>query len=131
MGVISLDNPYGPSGIRPLSRCRGGVQEIEFSSEGLGQVVPKLKQGKISPLTDLTSEQLELRVGSGLKAENSIDVGVRDGASTGPRMGKTPRNGRGCASASRAGWDRCVSGAVRGLVTSVVGRTGRATGERW
>ena len=103
MGVIKLDNPYGSLGIRPLSRCRGGVQEIEFGSEGIGQVVPKLKQGEIAPLHGPTSEPFELRAGSGLKAENPIDVGVRDGASAGPLVGKPPRNGRGCASALRAG----------------------------
>ena len=111
MRVINLDNPYGSLGIRPLSRCRGGVQEIEFGSEGLGQVVPKLKQGEIAPLQGPTSERFELRAGSGLKAENSIDVRVRDGASTEPRMGKSPRNGRGCAGAFRAGWERSGSGA--------------------
>ena len=80
MGVINPDNPYGSFAFQCSSRCRGGVQEIEFGSEGLGQVVPKLKQGEITRLQDLTSEHFELRAGSGLKAENSIDVGVRDGA---------------------------------------------------
>ena len=36
------------------------------------------------PLRDVISEHLDLRVGSGLKAEIPIDVGVSDGASNGP-----------------------------------------------
>ena len=90
VGVISLDNPYGSYGIRPLSRCGGGVQEIEFCSEGLRQAVPKLKQGEIAALLDPTSERLELRAGSSLEAENAIDAGVRDGGLTALGWEKLP-----------------------------------------
>ena len=137
MGVINLDNPYGSSGIRPISRCGGGVQEIEFDSEGLGQVVPKLKQGEIGLLQDPTSEQLELRAGSGLEAENAIDVGVRDGASTEPRMEKVPETAGDVP--VRYALDEAGQGPVRvrgqsvqplGLETSVAGCSGRATDER-
>ena len=76
----------------------------------------------ISPLTDVTSEQLQLRAGSGLEAEHAMDVGVRDGPSTEPRMGKSPRNGRGCAGAFHAGWDRSGSGARWWAIGEVAGR---------
>ena len=91
MGVINLDNPCGSPCIQCSFRCGGGVQEIEFCSLVLGWVVPKLKQGEIAPLQDPTSEHFGLRAGSGLKAENPIDVGVRDGPSTGPRVEKVPK----------------------------------------
>ena len=34
---------------------------------------------------------MELRAGSGLKAENPMDVGVRDGAKNGPGLEKVPK----------------------------------------
>ena len=91
MGVTSPDNPYRSSGIRPFSCRTGGVQEIEFGGAALGQVVSKLRQGEIAHLQDVSGEQLELRASSGLKAEIPIDVGVRDGASTGPGVEKAPQ----------------------------------------
>ena len=91
MRVTSLDNPYGSTGIRLLSRCTGGVQETEFWYGATGWVVSKLKQGEIDPLQDVSSEQLELRAGSGPEGEIPIDVGVRDGASTGVDLGKAPK----------------------------------------
>ena len=54
-------------------------------------VVPKLKQGEITSLQDVKRKHLELRAGSGLAAENPIDVGVRDGAKNGPGLGKRPK----------------------------------------
>ena len=61
----------------------------------------KAETGEITPLQDVTSEHLELRAGSGLKAANAMDVGVRAPGSTGPPVGKSPRNRRGCAGALR------------------------------
>ena len=101
MGVTNFDNPYRSLCNRPLPCCSGGVQEIEFGEEVLRGVVSKLKQGEITPLQDVTSEHLELRAGSGLKAANARDVGVRAPGSTGPPVGKSPRNRRGCAGALR------------------------------
>ena len=92
MGVTNPDNPYGSLGIRPFSCRTGGVQEIELSYGASGWVVSKLKQGEIAPLRDVTSEQLELRAGSGFAAEIPIDVGVRDGAKTGLGAEKVPQN---------------------------------------
>ncbi len=90
MRVTNFDNPYKSLCNRPLLCCSGGVQEFEFCSEGAGRVVSKLKQGQITPLQDVTSEHLELRAGSGLKAANAMDVGVRAPGSTGPRWGNAP-----------------------------------------
>ena len=103
MRVTNFDNPYRSLCNRPLPCCSGGVQEIEFGEEVLtGRVVSKLKQGEITPLQDVASEHLELRAGSGLKAANAMDVGVRATGSTGPPVGKRPRKRRGCAGALRA-----------------------------
>ena len=90
MGVINLDNPYGAPGIGCFSRCRGGVQEIEFCSDVLMWVVPKLKQGEITSLPDAKRKHLKLRSGSGLDAKKAIDVGVRDGAKNGSGLEKRP-----------------------------------------
>ena len=102
MGVTNFDNPYKALCNRPLPCCSGGVQEIEFGGGAVRGVVSKLKQGEITPLQDVTSEHLELRAGSGLKAGNARDVGVRAPGSTGPPVGKSLRNRRGCAGALRA-----------------------------
>ena len=88
--VINSDNPYGPPGVRPFCCCTGGVQENEFWYGASGLVVSKLKQEAIAPLWEVSSEQLELRAGSGLPAEIPINVGVRDGASTGSGVEKVP-----------------------------------------
>ncbi len=89
--VINLDNPYGSPGIRCFSRCRGGVQEIEFCSDVFIWVVPKLKQGEIISVPDVKRKPLELRAGSGLAVENPIDMGVRDGAENSPGVRKSPK----------------------------------------
>ena len=91
MSVTNLDNPHGSPGVRPFSCCTGGVQEFEFCSAAAGWAVSKLKQGEITPLLDVTGEHLELRAGSGLKAEIPIDVGVRDGAKNGVDVEKAPK----------------------------------------
>ena len=101
MRVTNFDNPYKSLCNRPLPCCSGGVQEIEFGGEATGRVVSKLKQGKITPLQDVASEHLELRAGSGLEAEIEMDVRARATGSTGPPVGKSPRNRRGCAGALR------------------------------
>ena len=51
----------------------------------------KAEIGGIRALRDVTCESLELRAGSGLEAEIPIDVGVRDGAKTGPGVEKAPK----------------------------------------
>ena len=90
MRVTSLDNPYGSPGIRLLSRCNGGVQELSFGMEPpVGRL--KAERGGNRPLQDVSSEQLELRAGSGPEGEIPIDVGVRDGASTGVDLEKAPK----------------------------------------
>ena len=50
----------------------------------------KAETGGNRPLQDVNSEHLGLRAGSGLKAGKPIDVGVRDGAKTGPGVEKLP-----------------------------------------
>lgn len=52
----------------------------------------KAEIGGNRPLQDVSSEQLELRAGSGPEAKNPIDVGVRDGAKNGPGLEKRPKN---------------------------------------
>ena len=52
----------------------------------------KAETGGNRPLQDVSSEQLELRAGSGLAAANPIDVGVCDTASTGLGLEKAPEN---------------------------------------
>ena len=94
MRVINVDNAYGSLGFRPLRCCTGGVQEIEFCSDVLMWVVPKLNQGEITSLPDVKRKHLKLRAGSGLAVENPIDVGVRDGAKTGLGVEKRPKMAR-------------------------------------
>lgn len=84
VGITNPDNPYGSPGLRPLPRCTGGVQGIESWYKAAGWVVSKLKQGKIDLLQAVDSKHFDLRVSSGLKAANPIDVGVRARVSTGP-----------------------------------------------
>ena len=52
----------------------------------------KAEIGGNRPLQDVNSEHLEIRAGSGLKAGNPIDVGVRDGAKNSLGLEKLPKN---------------------------------------
>ncbi len=51
----------------------------------------KAETGGNRPLQDLKRKHFDLRAGSGLAAENPIDVGVRDGAKNGPGLEKRPK----------------------------------------
>ena len=55
----------------------------------VGRVKAEIERSR--PLQDVNGEHFELRTGSGLGAKNPIDVGVRDGASTGPGVEKVPK----------------------------------------
>ena len=105
VGVTNFNNPYGSFVIRPFPRSAGGVQEIECDGAALGQAVSKLKQGEIAHLQDVSGEQFDLRAGFGLAAEIPVDVGVRDGASTGPGGKKHPK-WPGMCRCVRAWWSR-------------------------
>ena len=78
-GLPALITPTGPSASGLSHAVLGVYRRLSFGTQPpRGRFKAETVGNR--PLQDGTSEQLELRAGSGLAAGNPTDVGVRDGA---------------------------------------------------